>query len=149
MILYTDGACSPNPGFGGWGAVLISPGHNNARRELSGAHPATTNNRMEMLAAVEGLQALKYPCRVLLHTDSQYLRQGFASGWVEKWVANGWKTSAKTDVLNKDLWLRLLELTEVHEVTWVWVKGHAGIVENDRADALAVAAREQLAAAAR
>lgn len=141
--IYTDGACSPNPGLGGWGAVLISAAHG-ARRELSGAERDSTNNRMEMQAALEGLRALKRPCRVTLTTDSTYLRNGFSQGWVAAWKARGWLTKAKQPVKNVDLWQALDAECATHAVTWKWVKGHAGHPENERADALAVAAREGL-----
>ncbi|MBT9558570.1 MAG: ribonuclease HI [Myxococcales bacterium] len=143
VLLYTDGACSPNPGLGGWGAVLISP-EQGQRKTLSGAEPDTTNNRMELLAAIRGLEALKFPCRVELTTDSQYLCQAFKAGWLTKWKANGWKTSAKEPVKNEDLWRALDQLTELHDVEWHWVKGHAAHPENEEADRLAVAARERL-----
>jgi ribonuclease HI len=145
VVIYTDGACSPNPGVGGWGAVLLSPRHG-ARRELSGAENGTTNNRMELTAALEALAALTRPCAVTLHTDSRYLMNAFEAGWLAKWQRNGWRTAGKQPVQNADLWRRLLERTAVHEVAWRWVAGHADDVENNRADALAVAAREALAA---
>jgi ribonuclease HI len=143
--IYCDGACSPNPGFGGWGVVLLSDQHG-VRRELSGAEPDTTNNRMELLAAIRGLEALKYPCSVEISTDSQYVHNAFAKGWIERWRRNGWRTAEKKPVLNDDLWRRLLELGELHEVRWRWVRGHAADVENNRADVLAVEARLRLAA---
>jgi ribonuclease HI len=144
--IYCDGACSPNPGIGGWGSILISPAHGNARRELSGAEPETTNNRMELTAALMALRALKAPCRVELFTDSKYVRNAFEEKWLEKWQRTGWKTSSKQPVQNEDLWRELLEQTKVHQVRWNWVRGHAGHEENERADALAVAARLALAA---
>ena len=140
--IYTDGACSPNPGNGGWGAILIM-GEN--RRELSGAETATTNNRMELLAAIRALQALKRPCSVELHTDSSYLRNAFAQGWLENWQRNGWRTKGgKGKVLNQDLWQELIHLAKTHQVQWHWVKAHAGHPENERADELAVEARKGL-----
>ncbi len=142
--IYTDGACSPNPGRGGWGAILVSPAHDRFTKELSGAEADSTNNRMEMTAALEGLRALKRPCRVTLTTDSKYLMNGFGKGWVEGWKRRGWQTSAKQPVKNQDLWMELDRLVHVHEVTWEWVQGHAGHEMNERADALAVAARESL-----
>jgi ribonuclease HI len=142
--LYSDGACSPNPGKGGWGAVLLMPGRSEARRELSGAEPQTTNNRMELMGALEGLRALKKPCRVEVYTDSQYVRNAFERGWLTNWKRNGWKTREKEPVANRDLWEELDRLTGLHEVRWHWVKGHADNVENNRADALAVQARESL-----
>ena len=133
VLIYTDGACSGNPGPGGWGAVLISGGH---ERELSGGEGATTNNRMELMAAIEALEALKKPCRVDLHTDSQYLRQGITE-WIVGWKARGWKTADKKPVKNEDLWRRLDTARARHEVKWHWVKGHAGHPLNERADGLA------------
>ncbi|MCI0572881.1 MAG: ribonuclease HI [Myxococcaceae bacterium] len=144
--IYCDGACSPNPGIGGWGSILISPAHGHARKELSGAEPETTNNRMELTAALMSLRALKTPCQVQLFTDSQYVRKAFADKWLEKWQRTGWKTSSKQPVQNADLWRALLEQTRVHQVTWNWVRGHSGHEENERADALAVTARLALAA---
>lgn len=144
--IYCDGACSPNPGLGGWGSILVSPAHGHARKELSGAEPDTTNNRMELTAALMSLRALKAPCQVQVFTDSQYVRNAFEEKWLEKWQRTGWKTAAKKPVLNADLWQALLEQARVHEVTWHWVRGHSGHEENERADALAVAARVALAA---
>lgn len=144
--IYCDGACSPNPGIGGWGAVLIAPEHGNHRRELSGAEPNTTNNRMELMGAIMALRALKRPSRVVLHTDSQYLRNAFEKRWLASWQRNGWRTAQKQPVLNQDLWRELLELSAVHDIEWRWVRGHAGIAENERCDELAVAARMELAA---
>ncbi|HZX96773.1 MAG TPA: ribonuclease HI [Myxococcales bacterium] len=146
--IYCDGACSPNPGVGGWGVVLLAD-HRGARKELSGAEPDTTNNRMELLAAIRGLEALNQPCRVELWTDSQYVHNAFDKQWVEKWQRNGWRTAEKKPVQNEDLWRRLLELREVHVVEWRWVRGHGADVENNRADALAVSARLMLAAQVR
>jgi ribonuclease HI len=143
--IYCDGACSPNPGLGGWGVVLLSDAHG-ARKELSGADPDTTNNRMELLAAIRGLEAVKRPAVIELSTDSQYVHNAFAERWLDRWQANGWRTSARKPVQNEDLWRRLLELTGVHEVRWLWVRGHGVDVENNRADALAVQARLDLAA---
>jgi ribonuclease HI len=133
VLIYTDGACRGNPGPGGWGAVLISGGH---ERELCGGELSTTNNRMELKAAIEALRALKRPCKVELHTDSQYLRTGI-SEWLAGWKAKGWRTAAKTPVKNEDLWRELDEARLRHEVDWRWVKGHAGHELNERADALA------------
>lgn len=132
--IYTDGACSGNPGPGGWGVVLI---YGKARKELSGGEPGTTNNRMELAAAIAGLSALTRPCNVDLYTDSQYLSKAFNEGWLEKWQSNGWRTAAKEPVANQDLWQELLELCEEHEVNWRWVKGHAENAENNRCDQLA------------
>ncbi len=133
VVIYTDGACSGNPGPGGWGAILQFRG---AERELSGGEPLTTNNRMEMTAALEGLNALKRPCTVDLFTDSQYLMQGMTS-WMKNWKQRGWKTADNKPVKNEDLWRRLDEARSRHQVTWKWVKGHAGHALNERADQLA------------
>jgi len=141
--LYTDGACSPNPGIGGWGAVLISEQHQR-RRELSGSEKKSTNNRMEMQAAIEGLSALKHACTVKLYTDSTYLRNAFVQGWLKQWQKRGWKTASKQPVANRDLWLTLIKLTEKHEVEWHWVKGHSNNPENNCCDTLAVEARKNL-----
>ncbi len=131
--VYSDGACSGNPGPGGWGAVLISGHH---RKEIHGGEAQTTNNRMELLAAISALEALKKKSRVDLWTDSVYVRSGI-TGWVHGWKKNGWKTAGKKPVKNVELWQRLDELNQKHEVTWHWLKGHAGHPENERADELA------------
>ncbi len=131
--IFTDGACSGNPGPGGWGAILR---YNEAEKELSGGETETTNNRMEMMAAIAALEALKRPARVRLHTDSTYLKDGITK-WIHAWKARGWKTAGKKPVKNQDLWQRLEAAIEPHEVTWFWVKGHAGHPENERADDLA------------
>ncbi len=131
--VWTDGACSGNPGPGGWGAVLIWNGH---ERELSGGEPLTTNNRMELMAAIAALSALKRRSRVDLHTDSQYLRGGI-TGWITGWKRNGWRTAGRKPVKNVDLWQQLDALREKHDVHWHWVKGHAGTEANERADQLA------------
>ncbi|HEY5718865.1 MAG TPA: ribonuclease HI [Gammaproteobacteria bacterium] len=131
--IYTDGACSGNPGPGGWGALLISGGR---ERELCGGEAATTNNRMELVAAIQALGALKRPCRVALYTDSQYVRQGITE-WLPQWVARGWKTAGKKPVKNQDLWQQLAAATQRHEIEWHWVRGHAGHPQNERADELA------------
>ncbi len=136
--IFTDGACSGNPGPGGWGAVLR---YNEAEKEISGGAARTTNNRMEMMAAIAALEALKRPARVRLHTDSTYLKDGITK-WIHAWKARGWKTSAKKPVKNQDLWQRLEAAQERHDVKWFWVKAHAGHPENERADALARAAIE-------
>jgi len=133
VAIWTDGACSGNPGPGGWGAVLVWNGH---EKELSGGEPATTNNRMELTAAIAALEALKRPSAVDLHTDSQYLRGGI-TGWIRGWKRNGWKTADRRPVKNVDLWQKLDNLTGTHEVRWHWVKGHAGHDANERADQLA------------
>ncbi len=138
--IYTDGACSPNPGIGGWGAILISPAHG-ARREISGAEADTTNNRMELLAAIKALESLNRPCQVALYTDSQYLSKAFSEGWLERWKSNGWRAS-KRAVQNSDLWKELDRLSKLHELAWHWIRGHSNHPENERADRLAVEARE-------
>ncbi len=131
--IFTDGACSGNPGPGGWGAILR---YNGVEKELSGGAPETTNNRMEMMAAIVALEALKRPARVRLHTDSTYLKDGITK-WIHAWKARGWKTASKKPVKNQDLWQRLEAAIEAHQVEWFWVKGHAGHPENERADELA------------
>lgn len=131
--IYTDGACSGNPGPGGWGAILVYGGK---EKELSGFEENTTNNRMELMAAIAALEALKESCRIDITTDSQYVREGI-TGWIKKWKQNGWKTANKKPVKNVDLWERLDSLMGVHTVTWHWVKGHAGHPMNERADELA------------
>jgi len=133
VTVYTDGACSGNPGPGGWGAVLISGPH---RKEICGGEPQTTNNRMELAAAIAALDALKRPSRVDVHSDSEYLRNGIST-WIEGWKRNGWRTSAKQPVKNVELWQRLDAARQRHEVNWHWVRGHAGHTENERADELA------------
>lgn len=137
--LWTDGACSGNPGPGGWGAILV---HAGKTRELSGAEPQSTNNRMELQAAIAGLAALKRRCRVIVHTDSQYLRGGITS-WIHGWKRNGWKTADRKPVKNVDLWQALDAAIGAHVIEWRWVKGHAGNPMNERADELA---REAIAA---
>jgi len=134
--IFTDGGCSGNPGPGGWGVILK---YNGAEKELSGGEPMTTNNKMELTAAIMGLSALKSPCKVTLYSDSQYLVNGMTKGWAKSWRKNGWVKSDKKPALNADLWQRLLDLDQIHDVTYVWVKGHAGHPENERCDRLAVA----------
>ena len=134
--LFTDGACSGNPGPGGWGAILR---FGSAEKELSGGETETTNNRMELTAVIEGLSALKEPCIVKLTTDSKYVADGVTKGWAESWRKNGWRKADKKPALNPDLWEKLLNLLKTHDVTINWVKGHAGHPENERCDALAVA----------
>ena len=134
--IYTDGACSGNPGRGGWGAILVCGGR---EKELSGGEAETTNNRMELTAVISALEALKYPCRVTVTTDSKYVSDGMTKGWAKGWRARGWKKSDKSPALNPDLWGRLLDLCDIHEVTFVWIKGHDGHPYNERCDALAVA----------
>jgi ribonuclease HI len=131
--IFTDGACSGNPGPGGWGAILR---YRDSERELSGAETLTTNNRMELQAAIAALEALKRPCTVRVHTDSSYLRDGITR-WLANWKRNGWKTADRKPVKNADLWQRLEAAAARHEVSWHWVKGHAGHPENERADELA------------
>ncbi len=136
--VYTDGACSGNPGPGGWGAILRWNGN---EKELKGGEAQTTNNRMELMAAISALSALKQPCIVDLYTDSVYVRDGIGS-WIEGWKRNGWKTAAKKPVKNVELWQALDEVRQQHQVTWHWIKGHAGHPENERADELARAGME-------
>ncbi|MDX5151271.1 MAG: ribonuclease HI [Acidiferrobacterales bacterium] len=131
--IYTDGACRGNPGPGGWGAVLRYNGH---EKELYGAEPSTTNNRMELMAAIRALESLKRGCKVSLTTDSEYLRKGITE-WLSQWKQRGWRTAAKKPVKNVDLWQRLEQAIEDHDVDWHWVKGHSGHDENERADQLA------------
>ncbi len=132
--IATDGACKGNPGRGGWGAVLRAA--DGRERELSGGEPDTTNNRMELMAAIEGLRALKRPCRVILSTDSRYVMDGLTK-WIKGWQKNGWKTAARQPVKNAELWQALLDAAKPHRIEWVWVKGHAGHPDNERADKLA------------
>mgnify|MGYP002631614746 CR=1 FL=1 len=136
VTIHTDGGCVGNPGPGGWAAVLRYGEH---VREISGGEPATTNNRMEIQAAISALAALKEPCEVALHTDSEYLRQGITE-WLPRWKANGWRTSNRKPVRNDDLWRQLDEVTAKHRITWLWLKGHAGHTDNERCDVLAGAA---------
>jgi len=131
--IFTDGACSGNPGPGGWGAILRWKGH---EKELNGGEPETTNNRMELMAAISALESLKRPMRVVLTTDSAYVKNGITQ-WLAGWRANGWRTAAKKPVKNVDLWQRLEKAIGKHRIDWRWVKGHAGHEENERADALA------------
>ena len=133
--VYTDGSCSGNPGPGGWAAVII---FGNIEKEISGGDVLTTNNRMEMIAAIEALKQLKKPCRVRLHSDSAYLVNAFTNGWIESWKKNGWKNSTPQTVSNIDLWQQLDVLSEQHDIEWIKVKGHSGHKYNERCDALAV-----------
>ena len=133
VVIATDGACKGNPGPGGWGAVIRSGAH---EKELAGGENPTTNNRMELMAAIRALEALKRPCRVTLMTDSRYVMDGLTK-WIKGWQKNGWKTAAKQPVKNADLWQELLDATAPHRITWEWVKGHAGHPDNERADRLA------------
>jgi ribonuclease HI len=141
VTIYTDGACSGNPGPGGWAAILI-PENNRDAEKRTGGEPHTTNNRMELTAALEALRALNEPASVTLHTDSAYLSNAFNEGWLDSWQENDWQTSSNDDVKNKGLWQALLEEADRHDVEWVWVKGHADNELNNKADELAVAAME-------
>ena len=140
--IWTDGGCKPNPGAGGWGAILRFGA---TERELSGAEPATTNNRMELTAAATALETLKHPCRVVLHTDSEYLRLGITR-WHQGWVRKNWRNAAGDPVANMDLWRRILDAAKPHEIEWKWVRGHSGHPMNERADVLATEARRTLGA---
>ena len=144
VVIYTDGACSGNPGPGGWGVVMR---WQDAEKEMYGAEPLTTNNRMELMAAIQALEALQRPTTVTLYTDSKYLLDGITK-WIQGWQRNGWKTAAKKPVKNDDLWRRLVEAMRPHDVRWVWVKGHAGDPGNERADALARRGIEEAAGVA-
>ncbi len=139
--IWTDGGCKPNPGPGGWAAILRFGEH---ERELSGSEAETTNNRMELTAALRALEALKKPCRIALHTDSEYLRNGI-SRWIHGWVRANWRNASKEPVKNLDLWQAILAAAKPHEIEWHWVRGHAGDPMNERADALATAARDKAA----
>lgn len=141
VTLYTDGACSGNPGPGGWGAILI---YKDYKKEMSGGDKETTNNKMELTAAIEGLSALKEQCRVKLYSDSKYLIDGITKGWARSWRQKGWKKSDGKPALNIDLWEKILELDEYHEIEYIWVKGHAGNPYNERCDRLAVGFYESL-----
>lgn len=140
VVIYSDGACTGNPGPGGYGTVLLYNGH---RKELSGGYRRTTNNRMEMMAAIAGLESLQQPCRVTLYSDSKYLVDAVTKGWATRWRANGWMRNKKDKAINPDLWQQLLDLCDRHQVDFKWVKGHAGIPENERCDQLAVSAARQ------
>ena len=137
IVIYTDGACTGNPGAGGYGAVLI---YGDRRQEISGGYKLTTNNRMEMMAAIAALKSLEEKSTVTLHSDSKYLVDAVTKGWAKKWQANGWKRNKKDKAKNPDLWQEMLDLCQQHQVDFVWVKGHAGIPENERCDRLAVVA---------
>ncbi|MGB3512248.1 MAG: ribonuclease HI [Microcoleaceae cyanobacterium] len=140
VTIYTDGACSGNPGPGGYGIVLMSGEH---RKELSGGYTLTTNNRMELMATIVGLKALKFPSVVTLYTDSKYIVDAVTKGWAKRWRANGWKRNKKDKAMNPDLWEQLLDLCNQHQVEFLWVRGHSGNVENERCDKLAVQASQQ------
>ena len=137
VTIYTDGACEPNPGPGGYGIVMI---YGIARKEISGGFRLTTNNRMELMAAIIGLEQLKEPCQARLYSDSQYLVQAMTQGWAQRWKGKGWKRSKREKAMNPDLWDRLLTLCEQHQVEFVWLRGHAGDPENERCDQLSYAA---------
>lgn len=141
VTIYTDGACSGNPGPGGWAAILMAGG---AKKEMSGGERDTTNNRMELMAVIEGLKALKRPCKADIYSDSAYVVNAFEQNWIGKWVKNGWKNSAKAEVANSDLWKELIDLTALHDVTFHKVKGHADNEFNNRCDELAVAEWKKL-----
>jgi ribonuclease HI len=137
VVIYTDGSCSGNPGPGGWAAILS---FGDRERVITGAAKQTTNNRMELTAAIEALRVLKFSCKVLLHTDSAYVERAFNDKWIENWIKKGWKTASRKPVENQDLWKQLLGLTNIHEVQWIKVKGHADNDLNNRVDGLAVEA---------
>ena len=141
VYIYTDGACSGNPGPGGWGSILK---FGNAYKELSGADILTTNNKMELTAVIMALRALKEPCEVILTTDSKYVVDGIEKGWARSWQRNGWLKADKKPALNRELWEELLNLLDIHKVRFIWVKGHAGHPENERCDELAVSAYKAL-----
>jgi len=138
--IFCDGACSGNPGPGGWGAIVRD---NETEKELSGGEEKTTNNRMELAACIAALRTLEEKCRVTIHTDSQYLANAFCKGWLENWQKRGWRTSGRTPVKNRDLWETLLELVKFHEIEWNWIPGHSGHPENERCDRMAVAERDK------
>lgn len=140
VYIFSDGACSGNPGPGGYGVILR---FGDKEKELSGGEPDTTNNRMELSGVIAGLEALKYPCRVFLQTDSKYVVDGIEKGWAKSWQRNNWIKSDKKPALNRDLWEKLLKLLDVHEVKFLWIKGHAGHAENERCDRLAVEERDK------
>lgn len=141
VIIYTDGACSGNPGKGGWGAILM---YGSARKEISGAEKQTTNNRMELTAPIEALKLLKKTCSVKVYSDSAYLVNAFVQGWIYNWYKNGWKTADKKDVKNRDLWEKIYDFTRIHKIEWIKVKGHSDNEFNNRCDELAVAAIKTL-----
>lgn len=145
VTLYTDGACSGNPGTGGYGAILVHVDANGTKheKEFSQGYLMTTNNQMELLAVIVGLEALKKPCNVTIYSDSKYVVDAFNNKWIENWIAKGWRTAGKSPVKNVDLWKRLLKAMETHETKFIWVKGHAGHEYNERCDSLAVAASKK------
>ncbi len=142
VIVFSDGACSGNPGPGGWGAILR---YKESEKELSGGERETTNNRMELMGVISALESLKEPCQVKVFTDSKYIANAFIEKWLENWQKNGWKTAGKKPVKNRELWERLLKQSSIHRLEWQWIKGHAGHPENERCDQLAVAARDRFA----
>ena len=141
VIIYTDGACSGNPGKGGWGAILMFA---NVKKEISGAEEQTTNNRMELTAPIEALKLLKKPCKVKIYSDSAYLVNAFTQGWIYNWFKNGWKTADKKDVKNKELWIEIYNFTKIHQIEWIKVKGHSDNEFNNRCDEMAVNAIKSL-----
>lgn len=141
VTIYTDGACSGNPGKGGWGAILIC---GETKKEISGAEKLTTNNKMELTAPIEALKLLKRPCKVKLYSDSAYLINAFTQGWIYNWFKNGWKTADKKDVKNKELWQAIYSFTKVHSIEWIKVKGHSDNKYNNRCDEMAVAAAKSI-----
>lgn len=141
IIIYTDGACSGNPGKGGWGAILI---YGDVKKEISGSDKDTTNNKMELTAPIEALKLLKRPCNVKIYSDSNYLIKAFNEGWIYKWQKNGWKTSTKQDVKNRDLWEKIYEYTLIHKIEWIKVKGHSDNEFNNRCDEMAVEAIKRI-----
>ncbi len=147
VIIYTDGACDPNPGIGGWAAILIHPG-TGTKTEISGGEKESTNNRMELTAVIEALSRLKEPCEVTLITDSEYVKNAFTQKWLDGWQKKGWKTASRQPVKNQDLWQKLLVLTAQHQILWKWVRGHHVDELNNRCDELAVAARRKIASGA-
>lgn len=144
VTIYTDGACDPNPGIGGWAAILIHPG-TGKKIEITGGERESTNNRMELTAVIKALAQLKKPCKVTLITDSEYVKNAFTAGWLVGWQAKGWKTAAKKPVKNQDLWMKLIELEKIHDIEWRWVRGHDVEELNNRCDELAVEARLKIA----
>ncbi|MDD3148902.1 MAG: ribonuclease HI [Candidatus Riflebacteria bacterium] len=142
ISVFSDGACSGNPGPGGWGAILR---YKESEKELSGGERETTNNRMELMGVISALESLKEPCQVRVFTDSKYIANAFTEKWLENWQKNGWKTAGKKPVKNKELWERLLKQASIHKLEWQWIKGHSGHPENERCDQLAVAARDRFA----
>lgn len=141
ISIYTDGACSGNPGKGGWGAILIA---GEKQKEISGAEKETTNNRMELTAPIEALRLVKRPCKIKLYSDSAYLINAFVNGWIYNWQKNGWKTADKKDVKNRELWEEIYKYTQIHEIEWIKVKGHSDNEYNNRCDKLAVEAYKKL-----